>query len=213
MKPLRFLMIGAVLAALAIGTLLTVAAMARTSIDAWRAYVLDEGQQLPKVDAVLVLGTSPYGMRGQDHWTLSHRLDRAAGLWHGGAANRFLVSGSRIDDSYDEAASMRDELMARGVPKEAIELDTLGNRTWDSVLRARYVFGKRRLLIVSQGDHLARAIFLARHIGIEAWGVAARGANYEGVYGEVVRDVTSLVAYYDVVKGPAPAVIAAVRPP
>jgi len=212
MKPLRLLMLGTGLAALAIGAFLTVAAMARASIDAWSAYVLDEGQQLPKVDVVLVLGTSPHGMRGQDHWTLSHRMNRAAGLWHGGQANRFLVSGIRIGDSYDEAASMRDELVARGVPKEAIELDSLGNRTWDSVVRARYVFGKRRLLIVSQGDHLARAIFLARHIGIEAWGVAARGANYEGVYGEVVRDVTSLAAYYDVVKGPAGAVIAAVRP-
>jgi len=212
MKPLRLLMLGTGLAALAIGAFLTVAAMARASIDAWSAYVLDEGQQLPKLDVVLVLVTSPHGMRGQDHWTLSHRMNRAAGLWHGGQANRFLVSGIRIGDSYDEAASMRDELVARGVPKEAIELDSLGNRTWDSVVRARYVFGKRRLLIVSQGDHLARAIFLARHIGIEAWGVAARGANYEGLYGEVVRDVTSLAAYYDVVKGPAAAVIAAVRP-
>ena len=136
------------------------------------------------VDTVLVLGTSPYGKRGQDQWTLSYRMDTAAGLWHGGAADRFIVSGIRIDDDYDEPAAMRDELVARGVPAKAIELDPLGRRTWDSIARARDVFGKRRLLIVSQRDHLARALFLARHIGIEAWGVAARGSNHDGLYGD-----------------------------
>jgi SanA protein len=213
MKLLRFLAIGAALAATTIGVLLTVAAMARTATDAWGgAYVVDKPEHVPRVDTVLVLGTSPYGKRGQDLWTLSHRLDTAAGLWHSGLADRFLVSGVRIDDGYDEAADMRDELIARGVPAKVIELDPLGRRTWDSIRRARDVYGKRRILIVSQRDHLARALFLARHIGLEAWGVAARGDNYPGLYGAVIRDLTSLVAYYDVMKGAGPRVIAAGPP-
>src|SRR6185437_5911654 len=96
------------------------------------------------VDAVLVLRTSPHGYRGQDQWTLSYRLDVAAGLWHGDFADHFLVSGIQIGD----------ELVQRGVPASAIELDHKGNRTWDSVFRARSVFGKRRLIVVSQRDHL-----------------------------------------------------------
>jgi SanA protein len=97
---------------------------------------------------------------------------------------------------------MRDELVARGVPSEAIQLDRHGDRTWNSVARARYAFGKRRLVIVSQRDHLARALFLARHAGIEAWGVAARGDNYGGVHGTLIGNVASLRAYVDLIAQP-----------
>lgn len=199
MRPLRALMIGAAIGALLFAALATVAAIARTTTDAWgRAYVVDRPQHLPKVDTVLVLGTAPFGVRGQDQRTLSWRLDTAAGLWHGGYADRFIVSGIRIGQDYDEATTMRDELVARGVPAQAIELDQQGNRTWDSIARARNVFGKTRLVIVSQRDHLARALFLARHVGIEAWGVAARGDTYRGWRSSLVGDMASLVAYFDV---------------
>lgn len=213
MKLPRLLAIGAAIVGLAIVTLLTVGAIAWTTMEAWgRAYIVDAPEKMPRVDAVLVLGTSPYGKRGQGHWTLSYRLDAAAGLWHSGAADRFIVSGNRIDDDYDEPADMRDELVARGVPAEAIELDPLGRRTWDSVRRARVVFGKSRLLIVSQPEHLARALFLARHLGIEAWGIAARGAEHQDFYGVATRNLASLLAYYDVVKGAPPRLIGAVPP-
>jgi SanA protein len=213
MKALRVLVFGAGLIVMTLGALLALVAMSGTAIDAWgRAYLVDASHKLPKVDAVLVLGTSLYDRRGQTHWTLSHRVDAAAGLWHGGLADRFLVSGSSYDDGYDEARDMRDEMVARGVPAGVIELDPLSYRTWHSVVRARHVFGKRRLLIVSQPDHLARALFLARHIGIEAWGVPARGMNYSGLPGAVMRDLACLAAYVDVVLGLPARVIAAAPP-
>lgn len=215
MKPLRLLATIAAVVAFPMGALLILAAMAWTALDSWgRAYVLEAPQAWPKVDAVLVLGTSPYGKRGQDQWTLSYRMDVAAGLWHSGTAERFIVSGNRIDDTYDEPADMRDELVARGVPAKVIELDPLGRRTWDSVRRARDVYGHRRLLIVSQREHVARAIFLARHLGIDAWGVVARdSANRHGFYEVTMRNLASLLAYYDVVKGGGtPRIIGAVPP-
>ena len=181
MKLVRSLVLASAFFVLAIGAFLVLAAMARTATDAWgSAYVVDAPERLPKVDAVLVLGTA-YGRVGDGSRTFAYRIDAAAGLWHSGLADRFLLSGNRLDDSYDEPAAMRDELVARGVPAKAIELDPLGRRTWDSIRRARDVYGKRRLVIVSQRDHLARALFLARHIGLEAWGVAARGSNYDGL--------------------------------
>jgi SanA protein len=197
----RFLVVAAALAVLLPLAFAALAAMARTSTDAWGlAYVVDRPEQLPPVDTALVLGTAPFGMRGQDQRTLSWRLDAAAGLWHGGIVESFIVSGMRIGEDYDEASIMHDELVARGVPARTIELDQLGNRTWDSVVRARDVFGKRRLVIVSQRDHLARALFLARHVGIEAWGVAARGITYGGLYGTLVGNAASLRAYVDIVE-------------
>ena len=200
MKALRVLAVGAGLTVIALGALLALVAMAGTTVDAWgRAYLVEAPHKLPKVDAVLVLGTS------LSSGTLSHRIDAAAGLWHGGIADRFLVSGS----GDKEAQTMRDELVARGVPAKVIELDPLSYRTWHSVVRARHVFGKRRLLIVSQPDHLARALFLARHIGIEAWGVPARGPNDDGFYDEMRRDLASLVAFVDLMVGPSRVIAAA----
>ena len=193
MRPLRVLAIAAAGAALLAGALVALAAMANTATDAWgRAYVLDDLQRLPKADTVLVLGAGPPDQR------LSQRIDAAAGLWHGGHADRFLVSGS-------EAAITRDEMVARGVPATVIELDQGGVDTSHSVVRARHIFGKQRLLIVSQRGHLGPALFLARHSGIEAWGVAARGDSDDGFY-------SGLHAYYDVLRGRAPAAIAAARP-
>jgi SanA protein len=212
MRLLRGLAIVVAIGAFLLASLVALAAMARTATDAWgRAYIVDRLENLPEVEATLVLGTAPYGRRGQNQRTLHWRLDAAAGLWHGGYTDRFIVSGIRIGEDYDEASIMSDELVARGVPAAAIELDHHGNRTWDSIGRARYVFGKRRLLIVSQSDHLSRAIFLARHSGIEAWGVAARGGSYSGFYGQLVGNLVSLVAYVDVLKGPPARAIAAGR--
>jgi SanA protein len=199
MRIVRALMVGVLLGLLTAAALFGLAAMARTATNAWgHAYVVEDHSQVPRIDTVLVLGTAPFGVRGQRQRSLSHRLDAAAGLWHAGSANSFIVSGIRIGNDYDEATIMRDELVSRGVPASAITLDHEGNRTWDSIARARRVFGKQRLLIVSQRDHLPRALFLARHLGIEAWGVASRGVTYGGWPSTLIGDLAALVAYYDV---------------
>ena len=68
---------------------------------------------------------------------------------------------------------MRMGLLKRGVPGTSIYTDGNAYRTWDSVLNARDVFGLDRLLIVSQREHLARALFLARSLGMHPHGVEA----------------------------------------
>ena len=100
---------------------------------------------------------------------------------------------------------MRAGLIERGVPAEAIYRDPAGYRTWDSVLRARDVYGQKRIVIVSQRFHLDRALFLARHAGIEAWGFEARDVDTPySIFTELRRYPSALRAYYDVwTKAPA----------
>jgi len=193
---------------------------ARDVGDAWgAAYVSDDPESLPTVESALVLGTSPFGRRGQNFRTLSHRLDAAYALWNAGKASQLIVSGIRIGEDYEEPTVMRNGLVALGVPAEFIRLDFGGTRTWDQVLRARDVYGQKRLLIVSQRDHLARAVFIARHAGIEAWGYPAEGRTYAGLRGQTIGDLSMLRAYFDLVAhahgraGGAPAVIGAGPPP
>lgn len=150
--------------------------------------------RLPQVDVALVLGTSPIGPEGGPNVYFVNRLDAAAALWKAGKVKYFIVSGST-----DEPAAMRAGLVERGVPAAAIHLDPEGFRTWDSVVRARDVFGQKRLVIVSQRFHLSRALFLARHLGIEAWGFEARDVSRPySVFTELRRFPSALRAWIDV---------------
>ncbi len=168
------------------------------------AYVPEDVGALPTVDAAIVLGTSPYGTRGQRNRTLSRRLQAAYELWSHGKARTLIVSGNRIDDGYDEPARMRDGLAVLGVPPEFIYRDPLGTRTWESMIRARDVYGLKQVIVVSERDHLARALFIGRHLGLDAWGYAAAGFTYSGMQGNITGNLSVLRAYYDIVfdRGP-----------
>jgi SanA protein len=163
------------------------------------AYVPSDVDDLPMVDAAVVLGTAPYGVRGQRYRTLSYRLKAAYDLWSHGKAHYLIVSGNKVDPRYDEPSRMRDGLEALGVPPEFVYRDPDGLRTWESVIRARDIYGLRRVIIVSERDHLARALFIARHLGLEAWGYPAEGTTYTGWKGRFVGDLSILRAYYDLV--------------
>jgi SanA protein len=61
------------------------------------------------------------------------------------------------------------------------------------------VYGQKRLVIVSQRFHLSRALFLARHLGIDAWGFEARDVSTPySVFTELRRFPSALRAYLDV---------------
>jgi SanA protein len=158
------------------------------------AWSFSEVAKVPAVDVALVLGTAPIGPEGGPNRYFVYRLDAAAALWKAGKAKYFIVSGSG-----EEPTVMRAGLIERGVPAEAIYRDPAGYRTWDSVLRARDVYGQKRMVIVSQPFHLDRALFLARRAGIEAWGLEARDVDTPySVFTELRRYPSALRAYYDV---------------
>ena len=167
-----------------------------------------DASRLPDVDVALVLGTAPIGPEGGPNVYFVRRLDAAAALWKAGKVKYLIVSGSDV-----EPDAMRDGLIARGVPAAAIYRDPAGDRTWDSVLRARDVFGQKRLIIVSQRFHLSRALFLANHAGIEAWSFEARDVDSPySVFTELRRFPSALRAFFDVwTEAPPPQAAPSVR--
>ena len=162
-------------------------------------YLKDDPAALPAIDVALVLGAAPIGPEGGPNRYFEYRLDAAAALWRAGKVKYLLVSGDRRRPDYDEPSAMRAGLIVRGVPVSAIYRDFAGVRTRDSMMRAKAVFGQQRLIVVSQGFHAARAIFLARGEGIEAWGLAARNVERAySIFTELRRYPSALRAYYDV---------------
>lgn len=102
-----------------------------------------------------------------------HRVDAAFELYKAGKIEYILVSGDNHTVTYDEAGAMKKALVRRGIPHERIYCDYAGFSTIDSVVRAREVFGQRRLTIISQEFHVQRALFIAKRKNITATGYCA----------------------------------------
>lgn len=121
----------------------------------------------------LLLGTSPLNRSGGPNTYFTNRINIAAELYHAGKLDFIIASGDNHIVEYDESSAMRDSLIAHGVPDDRIILDFAGFRTLDSVVRAKEIFDCDSLTIVSQADHNARALYLAKVNGIDAVALSA----------------------------------------
>ena len=132
-------------------------------------YILASRDDAPECDAILVLGARVYS-NGQPSPTLADRLDIAIDLYHSGKSPCILVSGDSSATEYDEVAGMLDYLLAHDIPRDDILLDSAGYSTYDSVYRARKEFGLESVLIATQDFHIERSVYIARRLGLDAWG-------------------------------------------
>lgn len=137
-----------------------------------RGQVFREGD-LPVTQApVLVLGAAVTSSR-EPTQVLEARLQAALDLYRAGKIKWFLVSGDNRAANYNEPMAMRRWLVKEGVPLTHIVSDFAGRRTHDSLKRAKHIFGVHRIVVVTSDFHLPRALFIARHLGMEAYGVPA----------------------------------------
>ncbi len=133
-------------------------------------------------DCILVLGA---GVRddGTPSPMLYDRVVTACALYTAmaaqGEAIPLLMSGDHTGD-YNEVGVMKSLAVELGVPGEDVFLDHAGYSTYESLWRAREVFGAKRVLIVTQEYHLHRAMYIARELGMEADGVSADLRPYRG---------------------------------
>ncbi|GIJ23141.1 SanA/YdcF family protein [Micromonospora lutea] len=131
---------------------------------------------VPEAPVALVLGT-----RVQPDGTpapfLAARLEIARELYVTGKVQAILVSGDNMRHDYNEPEAMRRWLVDRGVPTDKIALDHAGFDTYDSCARAKQIFGVERATVVTQQFHLARAVTVCRHLGIDAVGVGDETAR------------------------------------
>lgn len=141
-------------------------------------------------DCILVLGC---GVRpdGEPSLMLRDRLDMGLALYHAGASPKLLMSGDHGQVEYDEVNAMKNYALSAGVPSEDVFMDHAGFSTYESMYRAKEVFCAETVIVVSQKYHLYRAVYDARALGLEAWGVAAEDVAY---LGQTVRNVREILA-------------------
>lgn len=108
---------------------------------------------------------------------------------------------------------MRRYLEAKGVPASHIFMDHAGFDTYDSMYRARAVFQVRTALVVTQGFHLPRALYIARRLGLEAHGVVAdRFAYHNALYYETREAAARVKAFGEVLLRRKPVFLGPVIP-
>lgn len=149
------------------------------AINAWinanaKDKLFSSTEQIPKTYAAIVLGTSHRVIGGNDNLYFTYRIQSAVDLFNAGIVEKILVSGDNGTMQYNEPREMRKALIKLGVPDSCIVLDFAGFRTFDSVVRAREVFGLDTFIIISQQFHLQRALFIAQAKDITAYGYIAQ---------------------------------------
>lgn len=139
--------------------------------------VAAEDAAAQQADCIVVLGASvlPDGTPSN---ILRDRLDNAIALYFAGAAPKILMSGDNGTASYNEVQAMKTYAIEQGVPSEDIFCDHAGFSTYESMYRAKHVFGAERIVVSTQTYHLYRALYAAQGLGMEAVGVPADYREY-----------------------------------
>ena len=165
----------------------------RTVVSAAAPYIVSaEGASSVQADCVLVLGAGVWE-NDQPSPVLRDRLLSGIALYESGAGPRLLMSGDHGRKQYDEVNTMKAFAMERGVPSEDIFMDHAGFSTYESMYRARDIFQAQRVVIVTQQYHLYRAVYIARALGLDAYGVAVPDIYTAQAY-RTARNIREMLA-------------------
>jgi SanA protein len=142
---------------------------------------------------------------GRPTLDLAYRVTTAAELYFAGKVEKLLMSGDNRFVTYDEPTAMRKYAMTLGVPGEAIVLDYVGRRTYDTCYRARDIFQVQDVILVTQSYHLPRALYTCNALGVKAIGVAAGQGEHSHLLDNVRECLATALALWDVqVSHPVP---------
>lgn len=108
---------------------------------------------------------------------LKLRLDKAVAFHQAFPNNPIIMSGDHMDMYYNEVAVMKKYVVSKGVKSEKVYLDHAGYSTYDSLYRLKHVLNQEKVIIITQGYHLSRALLLAEGFGMQAIGIPADEAS------------------------------------
>ena len=150
----------------------------------------ESASEIEDVDCIIVLGCLVKS-NGEPSDMLADRLTRGIELYFLGAAPKILMSGDHGSKKYDEVTVMKQYAVDSDVPSSDVFMDHAGFSTYDSIYRAKEIFGADKVIIVTQEYHLYRALYIAEEMGIEAYGVSADLRSYRN---QIQRDVREILA-------------------
>lgn len=139
---------------------------------------LNEVKDLEDVDAIIILGCKAYS--DGPSLMLAKRLETGVSVYQL-LNSKLLLSGDHGTSEYDEVNVMRDYIVNTGIDTKDIFLDHAGFNTYDSIYRAKYIFGVKKAVIITQKYHMYRALYIANKLDMEAVGVIASDIPQKGI--------------------------------
>lgn len=174
-KTKKIVLIGGVCLLAVIGIIATCHILVVTNAKG-RTY--DNVSGIPQKEIGLLLGTSPITPQGGHNFYFDNRIKAAAELYHAGKIKKILASGGDYSlterHGCDEPTAMRDSLVTYGVPDTCIIEHWQGWRTINSIEAVRDLYDFDDITIISQKYHNERALYQAKHLGIDAIGFNAK---------------------------------------
>ena len=149
--------------------------------------ITEQSEKIENVDCILILGAGIWNNRPSP--MLEDRLLQGISLYQKGFASKIIMSGDHGRKNYDEVNIMKEFAIERGVNSEDIFMDHAGISTYDSIYRVKNIFRAKRVVIVTQEYHLYRALYIAKSLGLESYGVSADTIRYSGQFIRDIREV------------------------
>ena len=112
-------------------------------------------------------------------------------LKNNGVASKIIMSGDHGSKDHDEVNIMKDYAIEKGVPSEDIFMDHAGFSSYDSMYRAKAIFEADNIIVVTQKYHLYRALYIAKQLDNETYGIASNPREYSG---QSIREVREILA-------------------
>jgi vancomycin permeability regulator SanA len=139
-------------------------------------YIFSLSNVIEKKKHALLLGTNKHLSDNKTpNMYYVYRINAVEELYKTKKISHIIISGDKSGD-YNEPMDMKRDLLKRGIPESAIQLDYAGFRTLDSIIRLKNNFDVHDVTIITQKFHLQRAIFLAQFYNVKAVGFQAQGS-------------------------------------
>ena len=152
-----------------------------------RIISIEKAKKIKDVDAIIILGAGVWGDSPSP--LLRDRLITGIEAYKNNISNKIIVSGDHGKKNYDEVNVMKEYIVDEEIPSEDIFMDHAGFSTYDSIYRAKYIFKAKKIIIVTQKYHLYRALYIAKKLGLEAYGIKAVPRRYSGDTKREIREI------------------------
>ena len=149
--------------------------------------IIKDYSNLKDIDCIIVLGAGIWGDKPSP--MLEDRLLEGINLYQNGVSDKILMSGDHGRDEYDEVNIMKDYAIEKGIASEDIFMDHAGFSTYETIYRAKEIFQAKKVVIVTQRYHLYRSLYIAKNLGLEAYGVGADSRQYRGDFNREIREI------------------------
>ncbi len=152
----------------------------------------EEATKLKEADCIIVLGCKVYD-NGVPSDRLMDRILRGIELYDLKVAPKLLMSGDHGRQEYNEVGAMKQVAVNSGIASSDVFMDHAGFSTYESIYRAKEIFGADKIVIVTQKYHLYRALYIAKQLGIEAYGVESDFHTYKDATKSEFREILARV--------------------